>query len=176
MARVVVLLRAVNLGARNKVPMATLRAALEAADVKDVSTYIASGNVLCAAPRSQAQLKKLVETVVKDEFGVTTTAMVRTPARLRKARADFPFEVHEPKLCSVSFLDGRPTAAARTRLAELDFGEDECAVVGDELHLRYAKGVHGSRMTPARLGKALGVDGTARNLATVDKLIELLDG
>ena len=174
MAKVVVLLRAVNLGPKNKVPMAALRSALEAAEVEDVSTYIASGNVLCTPPGTQAQLKKLVEKTVKDEFGVTTTAMVRTVARLKKARADFPFDVHQTKLCSVSFLDAKPTAAGRKRLAELDFGDDECAVVGDELHLRYAKGVHGSRMTPAKLAKALGVDGTARNLATVDTLIELL--
>ncbi len=174
MARVVVLLRAVNVGGRNKVPMAQLRGALEVAGVQDVSTYIASGNVLATASSGPAALEKLVTQVVADEFGVSTTAVVRTGKQLQDARDRFAFDVHEPKLCAISFLDKKPSADAVKRLAELDFGDDRCAVVGSELHLRYGAAVHNSTMTPAKLGKALGVDGTARNLATVDKLIELL--
>ena len=50
--RWVVLLRAVNLGSRNKVPMSKLRSLLEEEGYGDVRTYIASGNVLLDGPRS----------------------------------------------------------------------------------------------------------------------------
>ncbi len=154
--------------------MARLREVLCGEGVQDVTTYIASGNILCTPPGSVGALKKLVEGVVADEFDVTTTAIVRTCKQLQQARSDFPFDVHQEKLCAVSFLDKKPTAAAVEALGELDFGDDMCAVVGDELHLRYANAVHDSKMTAARLAKVLGVDGTARNLSTVDKLIDLL--
>jgi uncharacterized protein (DUF1697 family) len=54
----VALLRAVNLGARNKVPMAELRKRLEAAGYEDVRTYIASGNVILDGPRSRAAAER----------------------------------------------------------------------------------------------------------------------
>ena len=58
----VALLRAINLGARNKVPMAELRAAFEAAGCTDVQTYIQSGNVVFRAPsRSATALRRRLE-------------------------------------------------------------------------------------------------------------------
>jgi uncharacterized protein (DUF1697 family) len=62
--RWVALLRAVNLGGRNKVPMAELRALLEEAGYGDVRTYIASGNVLLAAPPGAAKLAATLERLV----------------------------------------------------------------------------------------------------------------
>ena len=62
--RWVALLRAVNLGARNKVPMARLRALLEAAGYEDVRTYIASGNLILDGPTGRAALGSDIERLV----------------------------------------------------------------------------------------------------------------
>src|SRR5215470_13925892 len=62
--RWVALLRAVNLGARNKVPMAQLRAALEAEGYENVRTYIASGNVLLYGPAGRAALGTALESLI----------------------------------------------------------------------------------------------------------------
>jgi uncharacterized protein (DUF1697 family) len=142
--------------------------------VADVSTYIASGNVLCSVTGRTSALKDLLERVLCDEFDVTTTVVVRSREQLQRARDAYPFDVHQPKLCAISFLAAKPGAAAVERLADADFGDDTCAVVGSDLHLRYATAVHNSTMTPARMGRLLGVGGTARNLLTVEKLIDLL--
>ena len=69
----VLLLRAVNLGAQNKVSMPRLRSALAAAGLSDVSTYLQSGNIIARSALSCGELSRLVHDVVRDEFGVNTT-------------------------------------------------------------------------------------------------------
>src|SRR5438105_2208316 len=73
--RWVALLRAVNLGARNKVPMARLRTLLEDAGYGNVRTYVASGNVLLDGPSNRKALASELECLVADAFGVTTTVI-----------------------------------------------------------------------------------------------------
>jgi uncharacterized protein (DUF1697 family) len=173
--RIVILLRSVNLGAKNKVPMARLRQLVSDAGAADVTTFIASGNLLCVPPGSVPAFLRLVEGLIADEFGVQTTAVSRTAEEMRAARAAYPFDVHDEKLCAISFLQRKPTKAAAAALAESDLGADQAQVIGKELHLRYLNGVHASRMSGPKLARLLGTDGTLRNLRTVDALIGLLD-
>ena len=79
--RIVIFLRGVNLGATNKVPMARLRQAVSDAGADDVSTFIASGNVLCVPPGSTSAFLQTVEQLIAEEFDVRTTAVSRTPAQ-----------------------------------------------------------------------------------------------
>jgi uncharacterized protein (DUF1697 family) len=173
--RIVILLRSVNLGARNKVQMARLRQLMSDAGAEQVSTFIASGNVLCVPPGSVSAFLRVVEGLIAEEFGVRTTAVSRTAGELRAARAAYPFDVHDEKLCAISFLERKPTKAGATALAGSDLGADQAKVIGKELHLRYASGQHASRMPGPKLARLLGTDGTLRNLRTVDALINLLD-
>ncbi|MGH3423236.1 MAG: DUF1697 domain-containing protein [Nocardioidaceae bacterium] len=171
---VVILLRAVNLGSRNKVPMARLREVLGELGATDVSTYIQSGNIICTPPADSQELDRAVESAIAAEFGVTTTAVSRTAAELGAALDAYPFEVVEPRFAAISFLEHEPDPSLAEALTARDFGDDLCAVVGRELHLRYLNGVHTSRLTNAVLARALGgIEGTARNLRTVQKLVEL---
>lgn len=167
------LLRAVNLGARNKVPMAALREHLTDAGATEVSTYIASGNVICMPPVGRSAFETVVEELVAREFGVQTEAVVRTPEELRSAREAFPFDVHDLTLCAIGFLKGAPSRGAADRVEDLGPGDDRCALIGRELHLRYQAAVHTSRLTTAAIDRALGTPATARNLRTVEKLVAL---
>jgi uncharacterized protein (DUF1697 family) len=163
----VALLRGVNLGARNKVPMAELRKLLEAEGYGSVRTYIASGNVFLDGPRARARLASELERLVADAFGVTTTAVIRTPRELASAVEAHPFgaksETH------VAFLSARPTKAAAARLADVD----DAVLEGAELYLRLPRGVHGSGLSIARIESLLGVSATLRNWRTVVALAEL---
>jgi uncharacterized protein (DUF1697 family) len=66
--RYLVLLRGINVGGRNKVPMAPLRAMLEELGYSDVSTYIASGNVLLRSDESPATIKERIEAALPRAF------------------------------------------------------------------------------------------------------------
>jgi uncharacterized protein (DUF1697 family) len=166
--RWVALLRGVNLGARNKVPMAELRALLEAEGYGGVRTYIASGNVLLDGPRARAKVAGDLEQLVADAFGVATTAIMRTPRELTAAVAAHPFD-GETSESHVAFLSARPAGAAIARLADFD----HAVVDGAELFLRLPRGVHGSPLSIARIESLLGVSATLRNWRTVVALAEL---
>jgi uncharacterized protein (DUF1697 family) len=169
----VALLRAVNLGARNKVPMAELRALLERSGFDAVRTYIQSGNVLLgAATGDRAAVAEEIERAVADAFGVTTTAIMRTPDELARVAAGHPFG-DDTSRTHVSFLAAVPDAEAVADLSRLDHGPDRVAVAGADVYLHYPGGVQGSRLTGARLERHLGVPGTARNWRTVVALAGL---
>ena len=170
--RWVALLRGVNLGARNKVPMAELRALLEDSGYANVRTYIASGNVLLDGPRSASTLSSALESLIADSFGVTTAAMLRKPRELAEAVAAHPFG-SDTSETHVAFLAAPPTKAAAARLEAIDAGAELAVLSGAELYLRLPRGVHGSGLSIARIEKLLGVPATLRNWRTVAKLAEL---
>ena len=172
--RWVALLRGVNLGARNKVPMAELRARLEAGGYENVLTYIASGNVLLDGPAGRKKLAADLEGVVADSFGVSTTVTLRKSRELAATVAAHPFD--DASETHVAFLAARPTKTAVARLDELDGGANRAVLVGAEVYLRLTRGVHGSPLSIARLESVLGVPATLRNWRTVVALAELATG
>jgi uncharacterized protein (DUF1697 family) len=166
--RWVALLRAVNLGARNKVPMAELRALLEDAGYGNVRTYIASGNVLLDGPRGRAQAAGELERLVANAFDVETTAILRTPNELAATVEKHPFD--DAAHTYVAFLAGRPAKAATAGLEAVD---PDAVLAGPDLYLRLPRGVQGSRLSNTRIESLLGVPATLRNWRTVVALVEL---
>lgn len=177
--RRILLLRAVNVGGA-KLPMADLRAMAERLGATDVSTYIASGNLICTPPGDSpddwAAFDRALEQSVENQFGFFREVISRTRSEVEAALAAHPFEVLEPKFSYVTFLTAEPTAAAIESAREVPTGDDRWQVIGREMHLRYADGAGRPQMKDATIGRRLGVAGTARNLNTVRKLIELADG
>ena len=86
MTSYLVLLRGINVGGRNKVPMAGLRQLLEDLSYSDVTTYIASGNVLLRSDRSAAEIKERIEEALPRTFQLHSdliAVLVLTRAQLR---------------------------------------------------------------------------------------------
>jgi uncharacterized protein (DUF1697 family) len=167
--RWVALLRGINLGSRNKVPMAELRRVFEEAGCEGVQTYIQSGNVVFT---KSAPDRAELERAVADAFGVASAIVLRTADQLATVTASHPFGPDTSK-SSITFLAEKPRAAAVRRLQELDIGADRVEVIGSDVFLHYPNGVQGARLTGALLEKTIGVAGTNRNWRTVAKLAEL---
>jgi uncharacterized protein (DUF1697 family) len=172
----VALLRAINLGPRNRVPMAGLRRVYEEAGCGAVSTYIASGNVLFTSRSGdRTRLARKLERAVEDAFGVAATVVLRRFEELLAVREAHPFGADTSRT-HVVFLACEPEPAAVRRLVGLDVAPDEVVVVGSEVFVRYPEGVQGARLGGALLERTLGVAGTMRNWKTVAKLAELAGG
>ena len=168
----IVLLRAVNVGPA-QLPMADLRAIAGELGATDVSTYIASGNLVADVPGQAADFDRALERAIEERHGFFRDVISRTPAQVRAALEAHPFEVVEPKYSYVSFLTGTPTAGAVEKAASFDTHDDRWEVIGTEMHIRYAHGAGRPGMRTDAVMRALGTPGTARNLTTVRKLIEL---
>ncbi|MGV9709465.1 DUF1697 domain-containing protein [Gordonia sp. NPDC003424] len=173
MARRIVLVRAINVGGA-KLPMADLREMAEELGATNVSTYIASGNLLCDLPSGgSAKFDRALEAAITDRFGFEREVISRSVDEVRSALDAHPFPVAEPKYSYVYFLVGKPKADNVTTFEKQEFAGADIAVIGKDLHIRYSEGAGRSKLTAPVIAKGLGVQGTGRNLITIEKLIEL---
>jgi uncharacterized protein (DUF1697 family) len=172
----VALLRAINVGGRNSLPMKDLRELCEAAGCKDVVTYIQSGNVAFAA--SAALAKKLpaaLEEAILARAGIRVPVIVRAAAELTAVARGNPFLKRgaDPNELHVGFLADEPTAA---RVAALDAKRsppDEYVVRGREVFFRFPRGVGRTKLTVPYFDSKLATTITLRNWRTLHALLEL---
>lgn len=168
MARIVLLLRAVNLGPRNKVPMAELRELLEREGFDDVRTLLNSGNVVVRSTEPVAQARAHAERALGDHFGFEVPVMARTAAQIAKVAETAEGCDH------VVFFNARPKPSAFAKAEEADLGNDRYELVGSELYIWLPDGVRGSKLLKA-LGRSAD-GGTMRTANTVRKLHQLASG
>ncbi|MGB3328602.1 MAG: DUF1697 domain-containing protein, partial [Thermomicrobiales bacterium] len=120
--RVIVLLRAVNVGGTGKVPMAQLREMLGTLGYRDVATYIQSGNIVATVPdaHDEASLAAEIEQAIAEGMGVKTRAIVRTREEVEAALAAYPWPDYQPKLAHIIFLDREPDPDGIAAMQERD--------------------------------------------------------
>ncbi len=181
MATHIVLLRGVNVGGNNKVPMALLRTRLEADGFTRVRTYIQSGNVLVDAPGTAAKAGARVGASILDEFGVDVPVVALGVAALRTVVDQNPYAAEtDHKKLHAMFLPAVPDAVARERLDELnarfagDLG-DSTTLLGSTLYIHTPGGFGNSDLAKAlsSKGRLAALNGTARNWATVTTLLAM---
>lgn len=165
--RYVLLLRAVNLGPTNKVAMADLKALLEDMGCTDVKTVLNSGNaVFDSTSRSVAKLAGQVEEGLRG-LGVDVRACVRKQADVARLVDRVP---ELPGYVTVNVLFDRPTPSALKEFLATDWSPE--VVQGDDQAVYL--GLHDAartKLTAAKIEKALGVGCTARTPATLRKLL-----
>ena len=171
----VALLRGINLGSRNRVPMAGLKELFEQLGAEEVRTYIASGNVLLTiGEKDRSRLTKRLEEAVADRFDVSARVVLRTFDEVVTIAGSHPFG-DDASRTQVAFLEKKPSAPKAKALEALDIAPDRVHVAGSDAYLYYPNGVQGARLSGALLEKELGVAATVRNWRTVTKLAELVE-
>ena len=177
MARVIVLLRGVNLAGRNRVAMPRLREALEESGFETVSTYVQSGNVVLSSKASPKRVASDVERLIAERFGLDIRVVVRTRAELAAVVERNPLGkvATNPKLYQVTFLEAPPGADVVRKLEATAAGKEQVVHIGRELYAWHPDGVGRSKLAALMSGKGLGVTATARNWTTVTRLLEMAD-
>ncbi len=167
------LLRGVNVGGKNTVPMPELRAALER-EFADVTTFLQSGNVLLRSAAAECDVSETVARMIAEAFGIVIPVVVRTAAEIEHVAGHNPFlqdgVERDPKTLHVAFLSTRPTAATIGAIDPARSPPDACMVSGRDVYLDYPNGSAKTRLTLDYLERCLGVTGTARNWRTVQRL------
>ena len=172
----IAVLRAVNVGGTGKLPMKELKGACEAAGLRKVSTYIASGNLVFEHDGDAGQVRDIIAAILRDRFDlIRNHTIIRTPARLAAALEANPFTdaaADRPASLMLQFLDAVPPAGAAEALATWP-GPERLHLSGDHLYIDYVAGAGTSKLSPASLERALKVAGTARNWNTARKLLDM---
>lgn len=178
-SRHVALLRGINVGGHNRVPMAALREMFVAAGASEVSTYIQSGNVVFgASAKLAAAIPTMIGAAIERELGLTIPIVTRSAAELAAVAGAHPFsaDVSEPKWLMVAFLDRVPEPAKVAGLDPNRSPGDRFEVHGRDVYLVFPSGSGRSKLDATWLDRSLGVVSTWRNWLTVQKLAELSAG
>ena len=176
MTTFVALLRAVNVGGNNKIPMPALRVTFESLGYSDVTTYIQSGNlVFDSTQRRSAALVPQIEAAISRDFGLAIDVVIRSARELTTVIASNPYvgRVGDPLALHVVFLNQAPDRARVNTLDPTRFAPDEFAFGTRELYLHCPDGVGRSKLPTALLTKLAPVPATMRNWNTVTKLADL---
>ena len=171
----VALLRGINVGGKNVLPMRDLVRMFLDAGCAAATTFIQSGNVIArASPRVARTLAATVEGLITERAGLKVPVVLRTAEELRAVRARNPFlPAVEADHLHVAFLAHRPDASAVRGLDPKRSAPDEFVVDGREIYLRLPGGAGSSKLTNAYFDAKLSTTSTLRNWRTVLKLIEL---
>lgn len=173
----IALLRGINVGAHNRIPMAELRGLLADIGYPDARTLVQSGNIVLSAELAPDKLAAELERAITGRFGVQTPVVVRTREQLAAVVALDPLGdvALEHKLYQVSFLSAEPDPEAVAKIAREDFAPECFVQVGREIYAWHPEGIHSSRLARMLSDKRLGVVATARNWKTTTKLLEMAD-
>lgn len=162
------LLRAVNVGGTGKLTMKDLRALCEGLGFQDPVTYIQSGNVVFDTRLGEAAIKKKLEAALAQKIGKPTRVLVRSQDELEQSLAKNPFPRAEPNRVLIMFLDEALKKGALDQVKTP--GGETLALVGREIYMHFPNGMGKSKLVvPYR------DIGTARNLNTTRKMLELLE-
>ena len=172
----IALLRGINVGGRNKLPMKDLAAVFTDLGCADVRTSIQSGNVVFSAGDELAsEVPSRAAAAIANRFGLTVPVVTRTAAQLVDAARQNPFlaEGADPRTLAVVFLADLPDHKRVDALDPDRSPPDRFVVRGREVYLHCPDGAARSRLTNAYFDSKLATTSTARNVRTVGKLVEI---
>jgi uncharacterized protein (DUF1697 family) len=175
----VALLRAINVGGRNAIAMAELRAMCAEIGLSDARTLLQSGNLVVRTGLARAKLAALLAHEIERRFGHTIDIVVRSAAEWSALIAANPFPDAarvDPSHLVVLCCTHAPTGPAVARLAAAIAGREQVRANGADIYLTYPDGIGESRLTNAVIERHLATNGTARNWNTVTKLAAMLRG
>ena len=174
MDRYVAFLRGINLGGR-RIKNEELRRHFEEIGLLEAATFRASGNVVFAAPKREAEVKlaRRVEEGLRERLGYEVPVFLRSVAEVAAIAARQPFDAKavaksKGKL-QVSFLQKKPSAAAKKKALAAAGDEDLLAIEGRELYWLPSGGISESDLDLKAIDTALG-PGTIRAMGTVEQI------
>ena len=176
MTRFALLLRGVNVGTKNSLPMAELRAMLTKIGCTDVRTYVQSGNAVFGTKLKTAEFTPAIEKALERYMGRPIVTALRTRKQMQAVIDGNPFAkvATNPRYLCVTFLSHVPTKSEMAPLFAQDWKPELFKAAGKEIYTWHPNG-QGRSPLAAALGK-LPLRGavTTRNWNTVLKLSEML--
>jgi uncharacterized protein (DUF1697 family) len=175
----VAFLRAINVGGRN-VRMEALRATFESLGFADISTFIASGNVLFGTDSPPTvELERQIEAGLYRDLGFEVDTFVRSAADLADIASGAPElepDAGAGAAVYVGFLKAEPDSEAESRLLSCQDAENQLLPHGREFYWLSCSREGRARLSGATFERAIGLPATLRNMTTVRKLVAKVPG
>ena len=170
----IALIRGINVGGRNSLPMKDLVGLFHSLGYRNVQTYIQSGNVVFQSHKSLgASDSGNIANAILDLRGFEPRVMLVNAETLKSAIEENPFPTDNPKALHFFFLESQAEEPNLGRLMSLKAESERFELGKFGFYLYTPDGLGRSKLGSA-VEKALGVAVTARNWNTVDKLASML--
>ena len=165
----VILLRGVNVGGKNLLPMKELRSLLENAGFENVKTYIQSGNIVLDSTRIP---EKVIGSLIQTHFDFTPKIIGLSESEFHRSVSNNPYPEYEGKFVHFYFCKRKPKINS-AKIEALISETERYQLIGNVFYLHAPDGIARSKLV-AGIEKCLGVPATGRNLNTINKLKEIL--
>jgi uncharacterized protein (DUF1697 family) len=171
----VALLRGINVGGKNILPMQELREILGELGCQSVATYIQSGNVVFRSKRKSNGLARSLSKAIEKRFGFAPSVLIMSAATFEGIAEANPYVARaaEPKHVHTLFLAGPANDADLERLHERKSSSEEFTLTDAAVYLHAPDGIARSKLA-SEMERHLGVSATGRNQRTVEKLQAML--
>ena len=171
----IALLRGINVGGRNILPMRELVGVLEGLGLSRVKTYIQSGNVVFQSDnKDTAALSQQIKRAIGQSHGFTPHVLILDINEFHDALTANPFPEgeHEPKTLHLYFLEAVPQHPDFETLESKKIDSEQFKLIDKVFYLHAPDGIGRSKLAE-KVEKAMGVAATARNWRTVSKLMSM---
>ena len=175
--RYVALLRGINVGGANLIPMAALRASFEWCALADVSTYIQSGNVIFSARGTERQIATRIGKALAAEFGYAGLVLLRSQSQMRDVIAKAPAgfgKAPDKYRYDVAFLDASLVASTALETIRRRDGVDEAAAGSGVIYFSRLISRASQSYLPKLASMPIYKQMTVRNWNTTTKLLSLM--
>lgn len=170
----IALFRGINVGGNNKLPMKELVSVLEGLGLKNIRTYIQSGNVVFDGKGESAVLAARMSAAIKTSHGFEPRVLLLDAAKLEQAiKANpFPEAEDEGNTLHFNFLEAVPGKPDLVGIEKIRAPSERYKLIGDVFYLHAPEGIGRSKLA-LNMERLLGVAMTSRNWNTVKKLREM---
>jgi len=171
----IALYRGINVGGKNPVKMAALRAMHESLGHWAVKSYVQSGNVVFRAEGTAKKIAAEIAAAFAEHFGFEAKVMVREAADWQKLISANPYTreaAADPTKVHAAICEGTPDAVRLAALLEKTGGPERFEARPGVLYLHAPEGIGRSKFA-AGMERGCGVPATARNWRTIEALAEL---
>ena len=176
MATWIALFRGINVGGNNILPMAKLKSDLESLKIKNVRTYIQSGNaVFDSSPKTASSLTKNIGRRIEQQHGFRPHLLIFNRNDLLTAIESNPFPkaVSDPRTLHFFFLAEPASDPDMEALENAKASTEKYKLTDRVFYLHAPDGIARSKLA-ANAEKHLGVVTTARNYRTVDRVLSMV--
>lgn len=174
MANYIVLLRAVNVSGKNLIKMADLKKVLLDHGYNAVQTYIQSGNICLETEEKPETLQSKINKIILKEFNLNIHVFVLNKLDLQQALIANPYHIDLPKnKVFIAFLSDNPQQNEIETLKKADLKNEEYMILDKKFYFYLPDGMATSKLNNALIEKKLKVNATARNLNTLEKLLQI---
>ena len=173
----IALFRGINVGGKNALNMNHLVSHLQGLGLKNVRTYIQSGNAVFSCPdKVVPKLPDKIAATISENHGFSPRVLVLSLEKLQNAISHNPFREaeNEPKTLHLYFLSEIPKDP-NTRALENARVDRKRFVIKDDIFYLYAPDGIGRSRLATNAEKFLGVSATARNWRTVCKILHIAE-